>query len=464
MKNQLKSYIEKLGALKNNRIFMICGIMIVIITIALLIYQNTFSYELYLNDEKIGIVEKKTIVEDALAAVEKQVTDKYGDEATYKIDTKLEKTRVHKDQLTGQDQLQTLIYDNIEVYKTAAVIVVDGEEILALETKEEAESILEGIKEPFVEKVMNKKENADVLDNSFSQKVETIIKEVPVDEIYSQESALKKIEENKEQVQTYKVVSGDNAWNVSRAFKTELNTLEEANPDKDIQDLHPGEIINLVVEKSFVDVATTIKQRVKEEISYEVVKEKTSSLYTGESKVKQNGKKGQKEVTKEITYINGVQDHVKVIEEKVVTEPTKKIVLVGTKSRPASTSSKSAAPTYNGDVGSAIVATAKHYIGTPYRSGGSSPSGFDCSGFTSYVYKQYGINLPRTSGGQGGAGGYVSRSNLRPGDLVVFSGHVGIYVGNNSFIHSPRPGKSVQISSLNESYWRSTYRSGRRVY
>ena len=99
--------------------------------------------------------------------------------------------------------------------------------------------------------------------------------------------------------------------------------------------------------------------------------------------------------------------------------------------------------------GSSVVAYAKQFIGTKYTYGGSSPStGFDCSGFTSYVFRNFGVSLPRTSGGQSGAGTPVSRSNLAAGDLVIYSGHVAIYVGGGQVIHAPRPGKSVCIVPL----------------
>jgi cell wall-associated NlpC family hydrolase len=164
-------------------------------------------------------------------------------------------------------------------------------------------------------------------------------------------------------------------------------------------------------------------------------------------------------------YLNGAKESSKVLDEKIISEPTTKIVLEGTKSRPVvSAARKTTASAYNANLGSSIVSKARQYLGTPYRSGGSTPAGFDCSGFTQYVFKQFGIGLPRTSGGQGSVGGYVSKGDLRPGDLVVFSGHVGIYVGNGNMIHSPRTGKSVEITSINTAYWRAKYISGRRVY
>ncbi len=97
--------------------------------------------------------------------------------------------------------------------------------------------------------------------------------------------------------------------------------------------------------------------------------------------------------------------------------------------------------------GSAIIAEAAKYVGIAYSSGGSSPStGFDCSGFTSYVYGKFGISLPRSSGAYYGVGTRVS--SPLPGDIIVSPGHVGIYAGPNLQIDSPRPGKTIQFRSI----------------
>lgn len=99
--------------------------------------------------------------------------------------------------------------------------------------------------------------------------------------------------------------------------------------------------------------------------------------------------------------------------------------------------------------GSDIVSIAMSLTGIPYVYGGSTPAGFDCSGFTQYVYAQVGISIPRTSGAQGAAGTFVSASEARPGDLVWHSyGHVGIYAGNGMVIEATTPGSVTKIQPL----------------
>jgi cell wall-associated NlpC family hydrolase len=111
-----------------------------------------------------------------------------------------------------------------------------------------------------------------------------------------------------------------------------------------------------------------------------------------------------------------------------------------------------------------VVGIAMHYLGVPYVWGGSTPRGFDCSGFVAYVFAQVGVSLPHSSYAQYGMGTAVSMSQLEPGDLVFFTGasHVGIYIGGGQFIHAPHTGDVVKISSLS-GYYSSNFAGGRRI-
>lgn len=118
--------------------------------------------------------------------------------------------------------------------------------------------------------------------------------------------------------------------------------------------------------------------------------------------------------------------------------------------------------------GSKIVDFAKQFVNTPYVWGGSGPLGFDCSGFTQYVYKQvYGIDLPRVSYQQGQGGRAVDMGDLQPGDLIFLDNssrnkgadHVGIYLGNGQYIDAPKPGGTVGIRKFNPAagWWARRY-------
>ncbi len=117
--------------------------------------------------------------------------------------------------------------------------------------------------------------------------------------------------------------------------------------------------------------------------------------------------------------------------------------------------------------GTSVVSKAKQYIGSRYVYGGSSPSGFDCSGFTSYVYKQFGVSLNRTAAGQYSNGTAVSKSQLQPGDLVMFGksgiNHVGIYIGGGQMVHAANPSRGVTTDTINSGYYANNYVGARRV-
>jgi len=125
------------------------------------------------------------------------------------------------------------------------------------------------------------------------------------------------------------------------------------------------------------------------------------------------------------------------------------------------------------DTASDLVISAMNFLGVPYQRGGNTEeSGFDCSGFTRHVFENsLGLLLPRRSAEQATAAGLldVTSSDLKPGDLVFFNtmrsafSHVGIYIGNDKFIHAPRTGSNIKIEDMSASYWQQRFSGARRV-
>lgn len=150
------------------------------------------------------------------------------------------------------------------------------------------------------------------------------------------------------------------------------------------------------------------------------------------------------------------------------------LMATGAGTAPAAAASVSSSAVSASSTGSSIVSFGKKYLGTRYQFGASTSTTryFDCSSFTQYIFKKYGVNLPRTSVAQSKVGSSVSKANLRVGDLVFFSSgsratgknvtHVAVYAGNGKILHTyGSPG--VTISDLNSGNWKKTYLKARRV-
>jgi len=151
----------------------------------------------------------------------------------------------------------------------------------------------------------------------------------------------------------------------------------------------------------------------------------------------------------DVPQITIVKAEVKAEKAPVRTAPSRSV-----RTAPSRSVARAAAPAFaSGNVpqavaGNAVLEIAARYVGVPYRSGGKTPAGFDCSGFTSYVYGQLGIYLPSISSAQRYAGVEVSRADAKPGDIIWTPGHVGIYAGGNMQIDSPRPGLTIQFRGI----------------
>lgn len=253
---------------------------------------------------------------------------------------------------------------------------------------------------------------------------------------------------------TYTVKAGDNLWNISRSNGVSVESIKKLNNlSSDL--LHIGQLLSLSkdieavakvkanVEPSAATVANTVN-------TCEYIVQAGDSLWS----IAVNNSSSVEKIMK----INNLDSQ--------LLHPGDRILLDICDEQPIEVSRSAE----NID-GVRIVECAAQYLGTPYVYGGTSPSGFDCSGFVQYIFRKFNIELSRTAAAQYGSGVEVLKDNLKPGDLVFFKcyggssiNHVGIYAGNGQFIHSssPRSG-GVIYTSLSESFYNRSYAGAKRV-
>ncbi len=252
----------------------------------------------------------------------------------------------------------------------------------------------------------------------------------------------------------YTVKAGDNLWNIANKYNTSVESIRSAN---NLQNnaLRIGDKLIIPTSNSSNDSGQQTVN--KSAAGYTAsAKQETYYVQAGDSLWKIATLHGMT-IAQLKALNNNCQENLSIGQKLIVSGEAQNRQPVSRGSTASGT-------------GAAIVQTAAQYIGTPYAYGGTGPGGFDCSGFTRYIYAQAGYSLPHNAAAQSNLGQAVARENLQAGDLVFFaySGggifHVGIYCGDGRFVHSssPRSG-GVIYSALTDSYWGGYYKSATRI-
>ncbi|GIN85837.1 putative peptidoglycan endopeptidase LytE [Heyndrickxia sporothermodurans] len=260
---------------------------------------------------------------------------------------------------------------------------------------------------------------------------------------------------NTSTAKTYKVKSGDSLSKIALMYKVTVDNLKSWNNLKS-HIIYPGDVLK-VSKSTTTSSSSSSTQKPATPSKPTVVPEGSYIVKAGDTLGKISLETGIS--VAELKRLNSLKSDLIYVGQKLVINKK-----TGSANPP-----KVEAPTQDVQFSTTkLVNTATKQLGVPYVWGGSSVTGFDCSGFIYYVFNQSGVRLPRTS-----SEGYFNRSyyikSPQIGDLVFFAGtykkgisHLGIYIGNNQFIHAGSDG--VQISSLNNSYWKSHFDSFKRLY
>lgn len=345
----------------------------------------------------------------------------------------------------------------------AVALQIDGSTVSILSSEDDANQLLQQYKDNFAgASSENKIDSVSFAENVTIEKVD-----VSPTAIQPLDKTLQFLIEGHVTTKDYTVQKNDSWWLIARKNVMLTKDVLAGNPGMtEDSTLKPGQVIKLVDTTPYLTVISKGTYTETQDIPFDTETRTDTSLRSGQTKVVAQGSNGSKVVTYSYEQKNGYDVQRSITNEQVTKQPVTQVVLQGPK-----TSTTSVATTVSisrGFNGTSLIDNAMSLIGTPYAWGGTTRSGFDCSGFTQYVYRGSGISIPRTSYAQFTSGTSVSRSNLSPGDLVFFdtngpgASHVGIYIGGGSFVHAANPRRGVTTNSLNAGYYASHYLGARR--
>ncbi len=298
---------------------------------ALLADSTRSVFTVSINGKSMGQVQSKNEIYKIVDSVEKDLSRKYGTEATVNEEMILfSKAKVTEIAPINEEAVVQELSKSENSYLKSWVMTVNGDKIVALNSEEKAGQLLKDIKKHYL------KEGSRYLDVSFKEAVEIHEKNIHANELFDYDDALRYVLTGTTEMKEHQVKKGESLWTIAEKYKISLEDLETANPDTDPDKLQIGEKISLVIPKPYLTVVTTEKAVVSEKIMFKTTYEKTEALYEGEEQIKKDGIFGVKEIETQVKRENGEIVSTENIDSTIIKEPLNQIVLLGTKAIPSS--------------------------------------------------------------------------------------------------------------------------------
>jgi cell wall-associated NlpC family hydrolase len=436
---------------KNNRLFNYLAPIAGMAVLGLTIYLwsgFTMAVSVSYNNKVLGAVSTEQVYKAAASDVETKVTEASGTGFTLSMAPVYKLELCRKSDLLNQDEL----YDNILSASSNDVsnsygLYVENNLVGANDDSASIQTMLDSILSSYKQDATNEQVG-------FYQDVE-IKKGVFPKSVERSAGDMKAIlTASAKDLKTYTAQKGDSAAMVANLLHVSVEQIYAMNASVETNGITQGETIQVVNQQPTLLVKYTKREVSTQSISYQTVSTQSDKKAKGITTITQDGRTGVMQLVSDVTYVGDTVIDSNTISTTMLKAPVNQYQIVGTNDLSGKSSS--------------IIDLAERYLGGRYSYGGSSPGGFDCSGFTMYVFNKYGISLPHSAAGQSGYGSRVSRGSLRNGDLVFFDttggiSHVGIYIGNGQFINAENYRSGVTIDSLNTAYWSRTFVTARRV-
>lgn len=287
----------------------------------------TPSYVVTVDGADVGLVKSQSVFEQVETRVESRASDILGYEYSLDHEVSYDFALAKRGELTPVAELESYLFDTIDEVIKGYSLTVDGQFIGAVQDRAELDALLDEIKAPYV--------NENTVTAEFVQPVRVAGEYLPASVEQDQEAMFSTLTANTNGETVYEVVKGDTFMAIAQRNNMTMQELQELNPDININRLYIGQLLTVKEEIPFLSVQTTENVTYEEEIACPVEEVPDNSMYQGESRVLDAGVPGTASVEASVTYVNGKEIGRDILSTETITEPTVRVVAVGTKERPS---------------------------------------------------------------------------------------------------------------------------------
>lgn len=292
---------------------------------------RTRAFDIYLGEDNLGSMRTQEEALKIFDEVKSELCEKYDADVVLDHELTFEPTHTKDDDILDPNTLKGSINSKVGFLVAGVAITVDGEEVGIFKSNEEAEALIDKIKEPYLS---NYTEDNMPKEVNLVENVQTVKKQVSINALSNEEEVIEYIKNGSEEIKTHTIEVGESFWTIAKMYDTSVDELVLANADKDPAKLKPGDEVKLLLPTSVITVETVETVEYTETLNYETQVEQDDSMYKNQQKVKVEGIKGEAKVIANEIRHNGIVVDKEIVNEEVLKEAVDEVIVKGTKEVP----------------------------------------------------------------------------------------------------------------------------------